>query len=65
MNEAYHREVRNLSISEMTKDEKKSGLSGEEGERERGASDFREVLRRDHKRKKRITFTIDSHTCTP
>ena len=65
MNEAYHREVRNLSISEMTKDEKKSGLSGEEGERERGASDFREVLRRDHKRKKRITFTIDSHTYTP
>ncbi len=41
---AYQRDERNLSISEITKVEKNSGLAGEVGERESGARDLRDIL---------------------
>ena len=41
---SHHRVVRNLSISEITYVEKNSGLIGEEGERESGRKDCKDVL---------------------
>ncbi len=41
---SYQSEVRNLSISAITKVEKKSGLRGDVGERDSGDSDLRDIL---------------------